>query len=448
VTAQTTGERQLTLTPVPGIAPMTNQIRTYDWGSSTALAQLQSRTPSGDPEAELWMGAHPVAPSDLVLDDGGTLSLPDVVERFPEAVLGPAVTARFGARLPFLLKLLAISRPLSIQVHPDAARAELMFTPGADTPYVDAFHKPELVVALEPVEALYGFRPAAEVAELIERLESDRLAGVTRRLRAGRDDASLLHEALATLLGWPMADRAALVAEIAAGSRRVGSTGVRRVGSAGVWQVGSAGARQVGSSGSGGHVGSVGAGGHADAFRWLDRLIGLHPADPMVLAPLLFDLIRLAPGQSLFVAAGMPHCYLTGLAVEILAASDNVLRAGLTSKPVALEELLQVIDCRPPESIGTTMITLGPNEVAWRPDIEDFQLGRIVLHGDEVAADDSFSGPQIVVCARGHITVRAGDRTLRLTAGHSAFVSAEAGPLVLGEQGEAFRGAVALPLTA
>jgi mannose-6-phosphate isomerase len=426
VTAPTTGER-LTLNAVPTIAPMHNQILGYDWGSTSALAQLQSRTPSGGPEAELWMGAHPSAPSELELADGKLLPLAEAVTGYPEPVLGPAVLSVFGDRLPFVLKVLAIARPLSVQVHPDAARAKAVYRPDGDSPYVDPFHKPELLYALEPVEALFGFRTPALAAMLIGRLGSERLAelvsilqgdaGATasseRRieLRVDQDDAERLHAALATLITWPLEDRAALVAEIAAACARL---------------------RAGGSTD------------YPEAFGWLDRLVGLHPADPMVLAPLLLDIVRLSPGQTVFVPAGVPHCYLSGLGIEILAASDNVLRCGLTSKPVEVEELLQVIDCRPLAQSTTPTTTLGDHETAWRPEVEDFQLSRIAVDGDPVAADASVAGPQIVFCASGRVRIQAGEHSVDLTAGYSAFVTAEAGPITVSGEGQVFRAASGL----
>jgi mannose-6-phosphate isomerase len=412
VTAQTTGEPQLSITAVPGISLMSNQIRDYDWGSPTALAQLQGRTPTGGPEAELWMGAHPAAPSDLQLDDGTLLPLPTLIERAAPSVLGSSVVARFGDRLPFLMKILAIAKPLSLQVHPDAARAELIYAPDGSSPYVDAFHKPEMLIALESVEVLYGFRPADRAADLISRLESERLVELTRALRAPGDDAERLHAALATLVAWPMSDRAALVAEVAAGSGRLRAAGPSD---------------------------------HLEAFDWVDRLVGLHPADPLVVAPLLFDLVRLAPGQSIFVPAGVPHSYLSGLGVEVLASSDNVLRAGLTSKTIAVEELLRVIDCRPVVSGGLSMMSLSQNEVAWRPPVAEFQMTRLLLRGDEIEASEAVAGPQIVVCTRGSVTVRANNRTLSLTPGQSVFVTAEAGTLTFGGTGEVFRAGPGLP---
>lgn len=406
-----------TLTALPALSPMLNRIQGYDWGSPTALAQLQSRTPAGGPEAELWMGAHPAAASDLLHDGDRRLPLPEAISRFGSAVLGPAVLERFGSRLPFMLKVLAIARPLSVQVHPDAARAAEAFVPDGTSPYVDAFHKPEMLYALEPVHALFGFRPPGQVAMLLGRLECERLTGLIKAL-AGPDgspggppqeEAERLHTALATLLDWPLGDRAALVAEIATGSGRVQASGNTD---------------------------------YAEAFSWLDRLVGMYPADPMVLAPLLLDLVRLDPGQALFVPAGVPHCYLTGLGVEILSSSDNVLRCGLTSKNVDIDEVLRVIDCRPGVPTGVPQTQLGEHEVVWRPQVEDFQLSRISLDGTaEAVADPSVTGPQILLCTRGAVQVRCGGRTLELVSGYSAFVTAEAGPLVLSGDGDVFRAA-------
>ena len=413
------------------LVAMQNRIQDYDWGSTSALALLQSRTPSGGPEAELWMGAHPSAPSDLLVSDGRRLALPEAIGRFPEAVLGQATLNRFGPRLPFLLKVLAIARPLSVQVHPDAARAAEAYGLDGESPYVDPFHKPEMLYALEPVEALFGFRPPVQVAMLLSRLGSERLTPLIEILTgseapagestsgqpAGRstmdDEAARLHAVLARLVTWPLIDRAGLVAEIAAGSMRLQAAGNTD---------------------------------YPEAFGWLDRLVGLHPADPMVLAPLLLDLVRLSPGQTLYVPAGMPHCYLSGLGVEILAASDNVLRCGLTSKTVNVEELLRVIDTRPSASSGIVPETLGEHEVVWRPSAEEFQLTRITVRSaDErtpVTADPSIVGPQILFCTRGKLQVRAGQLTVQLISGSSAFVTADAGALTFSGDGEVFRAAV------
>ena len=135
-----------------------NPIRDYAWGSRSVLARMQGRpAPTAGPEAELWIGAHPARPSVLA---GSGASLADAIAGDAPAWLGAEAAARFGARLPYLLKVLAADAPLSLQAHPDAERARERFAAG-DPNYVDAHHKPELLVALTPFEALCGFRDPA-----------------------------------------------------------------------------------------------------------------------------------------------------------------------------------------------------------------------------------------------------------------------------------------------
>jgi mannose-6-phosphate isomerase len=400
---------------LPVLSPMLNPVRDYDWGSDSALARLQGRTPSGGPEAELWMGAHPAAPSDLVVPStvaaGGVVPLPAAIDADPVALLGPETLERFGPRLPFLLKILAIARPLSVQVHPDAARAAAVHVPGGDSPYVDANHKPELLYALAPTEALFGFRPAGQAAALLERLGAERLLPLAADLAKddGTDDATRLHTALRTLLTWPNDDRAALVAEVASGVARLERDGATD---------------------------------YPDVFGWVARLVGLHPSDPMVVAPVLLDLLHLAPGDSVFVPAGVPHCYLDGFGVEIMSTSDNVLRCGLTSKAVDVEELLQVVDARPLAAARATRVVLGEHEDAWRMPVDDFRLTRLrVPEGYSVAAAP-LPGPQILLCTAGTIRVRAAGQTVELRPGASAYLRPDAGDLIVTGAGELFRAAI------
>lgn len=364
---------------------MVNPIRPYAWGSGSALAVLQGREPPGAPEAELWMGDHPGDPSSLVID-GRPVPLP--------SVLGPS------DRLPFLLKVLAIAKPLSVQVHPTRQRAREVFgRPGS--PYEDDNHKPEMLFALEPTQALFGFRPAAEVAGLLARLGSARLAPLIADLSEqgpdGAPDDVRLHAALRTLITWPDGDRAGLVREVVAGAAHP-----------------------------------------TPEFGWLVRLADLHPADPMVLAPLLLDLLRLAPGETVYVPAGVPHCYLDGLGVEIMASSDNVLRCGLTGKEIAVEELLRIVDCRPRAAPAAAVAVDGP-VTTWTVPVPDFALTRVEV-ADSVTLP-AVDGPAIVLGTGGALRVSAGGAVVDLRPGHSAFVTATAGPVTIAGSGRAFRAA-------
>jgi mannose-6-phosphate isomerase len=394
---------------------MVNPVRDYDWGSAAVLAHLQGREPHGGPEAELWMGAHPSAPSALVTGPGAARPLPDAVAGDPKAVLGDAVLARFGPRLPFMLKVLAVEQPLSLQVHPDAARALAVHDPAGGSPYVDAYAKPELVVAVEEMSAIFGFRPAAEAARLLAALGTPHArelsAGLSKALEAGEGDEAALRAAFQRLVTWP-ADHVRALVEDAAATVASPSPAGSAVADPAV----------------------------AEAFRWVGRLAELHPRDPLVLAPLLLGLLRLAPGEAVFVPAGVPHAYLSGTGVEILAASDNVVRAGLTTKRVDVAELLAIVDSRPCAEPLTPAVDLGDGEQAWQPPVPDFRLTHVTVSGTARPAPE-VGGPQILLCLRGSVTVRAGDAEVALAGGQSAFVTAAAGPLELTGDGEVYRAA-------
>jgi mannose-6-phosphate isomerase len=399
---------------VPPVTRMVNPVRDYDWGSTSVLAHLQGREPHGGPEAELWMGAHPSSPSALVTGpDAAARPLPDAVAGDPAAVLGDAAVARFGPRLPFMLKVLAVERPLSLQVHPDAARALAVHDPAGGSPYVDAFAKPELIVAVEELSAIFGFRPAAEAARLLGSLGTPQAtalaADLSAALEAGEGDEAALRAAFRRLVTWPADDVPALVAAAA--------TAV-----------------------AGLPANTAGDPVPAEAHRWVGRLAELHPHDPLVLAPLLLGMIRLAPGEAVFVPAGVPHAYLSGTGVEILAASDNVVRAGLTTKRVDVAELLTIVDSRPGAEPLTPAVDLGGGEVAWQPPVPDFRLTHVRVSGTARPAPE-VGGPQILLCLRGAVTVRAGGAEVALRGGESAFVTAAAGPLELSGDGEVFRAA-------
>jgi len=411
---------------------MDNPVRHYDWGSFTALPRLQGRTPSGRPEAELWMGAHPSAPSRLLgptdasepsaptTPQSPPVRLDQLVQERPLDLLGAEVHDRFGARLPFLLKILAIAQPLSVQVHPTADRARTAYEGEATVPgehrYVDPFAKPELLYALEPVDAMCGFRPAERALYLLTLLGGHRMTRLAEPLTGDGSESERLEAVFERLVTWPDDDRPDLVAEVAAAGRRL----------------------------------LAGAGPHRDggalspddrrALTWAVRLCHQHPKDPLVAAPFVLDLVRIDAGQTLFVPAGAPHAYLYGLAVEIMGNSDNVLRAGLTHKPIAIEELLHVVHggSRPERDLPEHWVS--PYEVIWSPGVPEFRLSRVWLADDgPVAAYPQIAGPQIILCTAGTVHAECAGHRVELTPGRSAFVGASGGPVTLTGPGEVFR---------
>ncbi|MCH1882342.1 mannose-6-phosphate isomerase, class I [Agrococcus sp. ARC_14] len=280
--------------------PIANEPRDYAWGSDRLLADYLGRTPSGGPEAELWLGAHPGCPSTVTTGAHAGLDL------------GAAIDAEDGRPPAMLLKVLAAAEPLSLQAHPDAARAREGFEREdaagipRDAPhrnYRDPFPKPELIVAVTPFEALSGFRPAEQAAEVLDALAAvdARVVPAAERVRAGA--------ALEWLLGGDAAVAPAVAGAVAAAAALADRLPVE-----------------------------------ADTVA---RLHAAHPGDPGILVGLLLNRVSLKPGEALSLPAGNLHAYLEGLGIELMGASDNVLRGGLTPKHVDVPELLAVVDATP-----------------------------------------------------------------------------------------------------
>ncbi|GAA4580211.1 mannose-6-phosphate isomerase, class I [Planotetraspora phitsanulokensis] len=360
--------------------PLSNPIKDYAWGSRTAIAGLTGRAAAG-PEAEMWLGAHPSGPSRLVRD-GAETTLDQVVAADPVGSLGEPSIERFGQRLPYLMKLIAVDQPLSLQVHPTSEQAAEAFARG-DSNYSDPWHKPEMICALTPFSGLAGFRPAAQSAMLVERLQVEALQPVVSRLAA--DDVL---GALRVLLEWPGSKRE-LVDTI-------------------VWAAASV------------HLADY------ELVCWLARQ---YPEDPAVLAPLLMHRHELAPGEALYLGAGVLHCYLDGFGVEIMAGSDNVLRAGLTGKRIDVEELLRITV---PDAQPLQVVQDGD---AYVPPAREFLLRRITS-GDGHVLDRAVA--RIVVCTEGVVTVARQDAEVKLHPGESVFVPASDGPVELSGDGTVF----------
>lgn len=328
---------------------ITNTPRPYAWGSTTAIAELLGRKPSGEPEAELWLGSHPGSPARVLAGSDAA----DLREW--------AQTNTAAGRLPFLLKVLAASAPLSLQAHPTAAQAREGFERenaagvALDDParnYKDDQHKPELIVAIsDPFRALCGFRPVSDSRADLLGLRDDRLAPLVERLV---DDGSL-REVLRWLLG-RTADVGGVVAALS--DHAASTSGDER----GLW------------------LGTV-------------RMLSEHyPGDPGIAISTLLHTVLLRPGEALYLPAGNIHAYLEGLGIELMAASDNVLRGGLTPKHVDVPELLRVVDPRPMPAPLLEPEQPAPGIRHYRPGVPEFRLsiieGAALADGLELAIDE------------------------------------------------------------
>lgn len=415
---------------------MRNRVRPYAWGSRTAIAELLGEpSPAPHPQAELWIGAHP-ADSSVLLDpdtpaagpdaggsrsrsgrgDDGGRPLVEVIAADPVGTMGEPVHRRFGARLPFLLKVLAAAEPLSLQAHPSSAQAERGFAleEAAGIPlsspqrnYRDRWHKPELICALTEFEALCGFREPSRTVHLLAALEVPALDHYLGLL-SGQPDEHGTRALFSSLITIPPSTLGPLLADVLAAC-------VRRV-----------------------QRGAQFSDEFAAEYRTALALGERYPGDPGVLASLLLNRITLQPGQALYLPGGNLHAYLAGVGIEIMANSDNVLRGGLTPKHVDVGELMKVLDFSP----GDQPILHGdpgaPGEWVYRTPAPEFRLSRIEPGPDRL--EITHAGPQVLLVVDGTIEVTDGQgRTVSVPRGRSVWIGAHEGPVRVGGSGTAFR---------
>lgn len=341
-----------------------NTPRAYAWGSSEDLPAILGTSPTGDPQAELWLGAHPDDPAEVAKATPTKQTLIDLIKEDPEAY------GVHGGGLPFLLKVLAIGAPLSLQVHPNLAQAREGFAreEAAGVPrcapernYRDANHKPELLVALTEARAFAGFRPVADaVRDLARAAAASRRAGESA-------DAAGLDAASDQLLDVPEEEaRNRFIAWAFSGAPEV----ERALEGLKCWlRIAEAGEHEE-------HP-------DPDRVRSLGEVLDRYPTDPGALVTVLLNHVTLAPEEAIFLAAGQPHAYIHGVGVEIMASSDNVLRAGLTSKHIDVPELCRVLDPSTVEDPRVGRRAVKPGLVAWRPPVDDFELWRVRVSDPE-----------------------------------------------------------------
>ena len=389
---------------LPSFLLMQNPIQGYDWGSHDALTTLFGiPNPAGKPQAELWMGAHPNGCSEVTLA-GDVQKLSTLIESAPAAVLGDATVARFGS-LPFLFKVLCAEKALSIQVHPSKAQAEAGFAKeeaagispkAANRNYKDPNHKPELVFALTPYQAMNGFRAIPAILALFERVKLAAIADLVAAFAANQNEAGLQHffHQLLILQGARKEDALAGLLAYAAAHQ------------------------------------------DEETFALITSLAAQYPGDVGLFSPLLLNVVTLQPGQAMFLDACTPHAYVRGTGLEIMANSDNVLRAGLTPKYIDVAELL---DC-------TRCLAKPDDQILLSPRMEG-----AVQHYDVPVPDFTFSvypagehaltttSAEILFAIDGTVILQQGKQSLRLEKGQSAFIPAATGSYQLLAEGRVAR---------
>lgn len=377
---------------------VTNTARDYAWGSRTLIPEYFGVAATGRPMAEIWYGTHEGSPARLV-EDNRTLG----------AALG-------GEQLPFLLKILAADSPLSIQAHPNSAQAVEGFARenaagiglhASDRNYKDDRHKPEMIVALTEFEALCGFKSTKQIRNLLESMldptdVSDGLTSIVKHwleLFSGQDGLQKLFVDIT--------------------NRRGNLDGV----TAELTQQANLSAQ----------------------FELAARLNLLYPGDPGVIIALLMNHVWLEPGQALYLPAGNIHAYLSGLGVEIMASSDNVLRGGLTEKHIDVAELEAVLNFEPNEPHLVKTRDLAKGLVEFETPVDDFILYRADLSGGVVLADLNIPGASIVLCTAGEIALSNSiEERVVLQRGEAAFLGSDAKKFSLAGSGTAFLATSAL----
>lgn len=392
---------------------LTNPWLRYAWGSVDLLPALLHQRPDGRPVAEIWMGAHEALPSSIEVD-GDEVGLDAFVDGAPDTALGARTAEAAEGHLPFMLKFLAAGQPLSLQVHPTREQAEEGYRreDAAGIPlgdptrnYRDRAHKPEMLYALTPFEMMCGFRSADVIRALLEGLHVPELEPILARLGTA-DDVSVAPEA--ALKG--------SLTELLTMARPAQQDLIHAV-------VTSARARAD----------------ERPEYHFVGELAENFPQDVGIVASLFLHFVRVGPGESVYIGAGMVHSYIRGLGLELMATSNNVLRAGLTAKHVDIPELLRLVTFAPG---GPERLQPAPNGDAavYAPPVHDFALWAYLPRvpgdfGTKVSLVPPTSGARIAVCCAGHCTLSRGDERLVLQPGESAFIPDSDGPFEISATG-------------
>ncbi len=361
--------------PLNKIFLLKNPIQEYAWGSTTEIQSLLGLPNSiGKPMAELWMGAHPKAPSQVKIDSKWH-SLDEVIRKDPESILGDKNAKKFSNQLPFLFKILAAGKPLSVQVHPTIEQAQKGFAREndqgipLDAPnrnYKDSNHKPEILCALTPFQGLKGFRKIEDILQLLDKL-SLTILSKERDLLRNEPDGNGLKQFFSTLMGMDKERQTEIAEEAIRSAEKLTN--------------------------------------EDKAFQWITELNKEYPGDIGILSPVILNLVQLEPGEAIYLPAGELHAYLDGLGIELMANSDNVLRGGLTPKHIDVPELLNVVNFESNTVQKVTATNRDSSLTFYESPADEFQLSMI-----SVDDKNSFRSPvdrsvEIIICLEGEAEI-------------------------------------------
>jgi mannose-6-phosphate isomerase len=376
------------------ICLLKNPVQTYDWGSKTEIqALIGDRGAIGKPMAELWMGAHPKSPSQVLID-GKWQFLDRVIKKDPESILGKSTAKKFSNQLPFLFKILAAERPLSVQVHPTIQMAKEGFLrenklgiplDSSNRSYRDSNHKPEILCALTFFHGLKGFRDIREIISLMDDLSIPTLAPELDHLRRHLNSKGL-KAFFSNLMTMDKSRQNAIAHESVESAIHLVDKD--------------------------------------QAFGWITKLNSEYPGDIGILSPIILNLVVLKPGEAIYLPPGELHAYLDGLGIELMANSDNVLRGGLTPKHIDVPELLNVVNFEYGPVRKVKAIKRDLCQTVYEIPSEEFQLSVISVDKSKIFMSSESHGAEILICTEGKADIDQSGREeiLSVVRGQSLFI--------------------------
>lgn len=388
--------RNIGLEKMMRIGLLKNTVQEYAWGSYTYIPELLGNdSPASTPQAELWMGAHPKAPS-MVKCNGQWRSLAALIEKNPAEILGKAVAEKFDNRLPYLFKVLAAAKPLSIQAHPSLAQAKEGFErenrlgiplSAHDRNYKDDNHKPECICALTSFWALNGFRKVSGIIALMEKICPPGLKRELDNLQMQPNSLGL-KKFFQAMLTMDRKQQKRIIADAITHAQKFKNNN--------------------------------------RTYKWMIDLHNEYPADIGVFAPILLNLTCLKPGEAMFLPAGELHAYLNGVGIELMANSDNVLRGGLTSKHVDVPELLNALTFEEHELNILSKEEINECEGVYFSRAEEFILSIISVRDGKAYNSSTNRSAEILLCTHGDATITDLDKNdkIDLTRGRSIIIPA------------------------
>lgn len=360
------------------IVLLNNEIKEYAWGSKTFIPELMKMpSPWERPMAEMWLGAHPNASSRALMDNK-KIPLNEIINRDPEAALGDTIAHRFSNSLPFLFKVLAAAKPLSIQAHPNKEQAIEGFSrenlkkiplDSPDRNFKDQNHKPELICALTPLQALKGFRRNRDIIGLMDSIGAP-FSGLNIDLLRKQSEGEGLKDFFTSLLTMEKKRQNIVIEKIMQKVNNIQTS--------------------------------------EPTIEWMKRLYYEYPGDICVLSPLFLNVVSLKPSDAMYITSGELHAYLEGAGLELMANSDNVIRAGMTSKRVDVKELVDILKFAPHKPRIILPEDLGNNEAVYHTGNDEFILSVISLKGG--GEGSIYHGPdrrsaEIIICTKGNARV-------------------------------------------